>query len=297
MNEQIPKTPQGRPEPRALLFQRVMTGILVFTLIFGTAFLSSALVRRNARVQRAAPSEDAAQTEPAETKPKTTKDTNAVTEQTEPLSTEAPNGKIIYLTFDDGPGAYTEQLLDILDRYDVKVTFFLTNVAPAYQDLIHREAQSGHAVGVHSYSHDYNKIYASADAYWEDFEQMRAVIKKQTGIETPLFRFPGGSSNTVSNFNPGIMTTLTKQANEKGLVYFDWNAMSGDAGATTDSAVVLQNCKDSVSQNERTVLLCHDTKEFTVNAMEEFIRWALSNGYTFSPLDKTSYAAHHAVKN
>ena len=86
------------------------------------------------------------------------------------------NGKTIYLTFDDGPGPYTERLLDILKEHDVKATFFVTHVFSQYENLIKREAKEGHAVAIHSYSHDYSKIYASTDAYWEDFDAMQQVI-------------------------------------------------------------------------------------------------------------------------
>ena len=300
-------------ENRTLLFNRVMAGVLAFSFLFGVMFLVSALVHRkdrlkdvevspaNAAAQEAdpsqtgdaQPSEDKTPTEPSDPDAQPTEEAT-----TEEGTTEAPSGKVIYLTFDDGPGQYTEQLLDILDKHDVKVTFFLTNFFTSYQYLIKREAESGHSVAVHTYKHDYDKIYSSESAYWEDFKKMQDIIKDETGIETHLFRFPGGSSNTISKqTNPGIMTRLTQQANEKGLVYFDWNAESGDAGRTTDPAVVLENCKKGVASHEKTVLLCHDTKSWTVNAMDEFITWALAEGYTFRPLDENSPTAHHPVNN
>lgn len=204
--------------------------------------------------------------------------------------------KVIYLTFDDGPGEHTERLLNILKKHGVRVTFFVTAMY-GYQDLIAREAREGHAVGVHSYSHKYDKIYASTQAFWDDFEKMQAIVTEQTGVETKLMRFPGGSSNTVSNFTPGIMTALVEQAEERGLVYVDWNISSGDAGETRSSSTVLENCKRGVSQCRTSVILCHDVKGFTVDAMDDFITWALDEGYTFRPLTTESWPAHHKVFN
>ncbi len=207
------------------------------------------------------------------------------------------NNKIIYLTFDDGPGPYTDRLLGILDKYNVKATFFVTNAFPAYRDCIGRAYNAGHTIAVHSATHNYRQIYASEAAYWSDFEYMQSIVVSQTGHRTNLFRFPGGSSNGVSKFNPGIMTRLSYSSQAKGYVYFDWNVMSGDAGNTTSSTVCFSNLVQGVSANNVSVVLCHDVKSYTVDSMESFIPWALSNGYTFIPLTENSPTAHHPISN
>ncbi|MBQ2016601.1 MAG: polysaccharide deacetylase family protein, partial [Clostridia bacterium] len=69
------------------------------------------------------------------------------------------NGKAVYLTFDDGPGQYTGRLLGILDHHKVKATFFVTGFFKSYLDCLEREARAGHTIGVHTYTHDYGKIY------------------------------------------------------------------------------------------------------------------------------------------
>ncbi|SER78819.1 polysaccharide deacetylase family protein [Lachnobacterium bovis] len=208
-----------------------------------------------------------------------------------------PDSKVCYLTFDDGPGPHTNKLLDILKKYNVKATFFVTNLRKDCQADIAREAKEGHAIGVHSFTHDYKKIYASEAAYWADFDAMEEVIKQETGKTTKLMRFPGGSSNLVSKFNHGVMGRLTQQANDKGYVYFDWNVSSGDAGATKDTNVVRQNIIAGMQTHNKAVVLCHDIKDFTVNAIEGVITWGLQNGYTFLPLDESSFPAHHPVLN
>ena len=208
------------------------------------------------------------------------------------------NGKAVYLTFDDGPGAYTDELLKILDKHHVKATFFVTGNYKSYYDCLAKEAKAGHSIGVHSFTHNYGKIYKSEKAYWADFEQMEDLIEQQTGERTILFRFPGGSSNLVSKkYNEGIMTELVKEANQKGLVFFDWNVLSGDAGDTTDSEKIYKNIVNGCAQHTQSVVLCHDIHDFTVGAMDKTISKLLKQGYVFMPLDQNSPTAHQPVNN
>ena len=209
--------------------------------------------------------------------------------------TDVPDHKVVYLTFDDGPGDYTQELLDILARHNVKATFFVTGNGDA--SLIAKEAQAGHSIGVHTYTHDYNTIYASEAAFFADYEKMQSVIEQQTGSRTTLMRFPGGSSNTVSDFNPGIMTRLTASVTAQGYQYFDWNVSSGDAGGTTDKDKVVENVIEGMKSHDVSVVLQHDIKDFSVEATEEIIVWGLENGYTFLPLSSSSPTAHHGVNN
>lgn len=233
-------------------------------------------------------------TKKSTTKKTTTKKTTAKKTTTKDSSAS----KVIYLTFDDGPYQYTEKLLGILDKYDVKATFFVTNAYSGYQDLIKKEYRAGHTVAVHTYSHDYSKVYASDSAYWADFEKMNDIIEKQTGKRSTMFRFPGGSSNTVSKkYSTGIMSRLVKQAGEKGLTYYDWNVTSGDAGETTSSEQVYQNIIQGVQRQDRSIVLCHDVKSYTVNAMDKTIAWCLDHGYTFRVLSPNGYTVHHGTNN
>lgn len=206
-----------------------------------------------------------------------------------------PEGKVIYLTFDDGPGRYTRQLLDVLKKYDVKATFFV--VKTKYLDLLKDIAAEGHSIGIHSVSHDYEEIYSSEEAYFKDLYEMRDIIESYTGICTTLVRFPGGSSNTVSKFNRGIMSRLTEQLGQMGFQYFDWNVNSGDAGDTTETEKVVEFVIAGVGEYDVAIVLQHDIKEYSVEAVEQIILWGLENGYRFLPLDSTSPNAHHQVRN
>lgn len=211
--------------------------------------------------------------------------------------TVTPGQKTIYLTFDDGPGPYTDDLLDVLAKYNAKATFFVTNCSPKYNDCIGRAYREGHAIGVHTSSHNYYEIYASEQAYFDDFFAMEDIIHEQTGEYTKLFRFPGGSSNTVSNFNPGIMTRLAKAMTDLGYKYFDWNVTSGDAGETTKTNVVFDNVAEGCTGKKAAIVLQHDIKDYSVNAVEQIILWGLNNGYNFCALDMTSPDAHHGIAN
>ena len=225
-------------------------------------------------------------------------DRTVTVEAVKQTATTSSGNKVVYLTFDDVPGAHTQQLLDILDKYNVKVTFFVTNVNSGYENMIAKEAAAGHTVAIHSASHDYKKIYSSVDAYFADLNEMSDIIYAQTGQRPKLIRFPGGSSNTVSlKYCSGIMTTLTKAVTDQGYKYFDWNVSSGDAGGTTSTEEVYQNVVNGMKSHNVSVVLQHDIKGFSVNAVERIIQWGLANGYTFLPLTTSTEDVHHGVNN
>ena len=211
-----------------------------------------------------------------------------------------PEEKTIYLTFDDGPGPYTEQLLKVLDRNDVKATFFVTAAEPRYLPVIAKAYRAGHKIGVHSYGHDYDRIYASEEAFFEDFLKIQDIILQQTGSYTDILRFPGGSSNTISSVSPGIMTLLTDEVRSLGYQYFDWNVQSGDAGETSHTSEVVRNVIEGIEglpEGEAAIVLQHDNRRFSVDAVEKIIQWGKENGYTFRSLDCTSPPAHFNLAN
>ena len=213
------------------------------------------------------------------------------------VETVKPEGNVIYLTFDDGPGPYTAQLLNVLARYKAKATFFVTCTDPKYEDMVGRAYREGHSIGVHTATHNYYTIYASEEAFIEDFREAEEMIYRQTGSYTRLFRFPGGSSNTVSSFNPGIMSRLREIMLDMGYQYFDWDVSSGDAGETTRTTQVMENIIDGCAGRQNTIVLQHDIKDFSVAAVEKVLSWGTRHGYTFLPLELNSPAAHHRLAN
>lgn len=208
-----------------------------------------------------------------------------------------PTG-VIYLTFDDGPGTHTARLLDILKKYGIKVTFFVTGFGD--DDLILREFKDGHTVALHSYTHDYSYVYSSIDNYFTDLKMVQDRVKSITGQTVTLIRFPGGSSNLVSTRYDGgshIMSRLVEEVTNRGFTYFDWNISSGDAGQTTDSDVVYENVVYALKEGGSSVVLQHDVKEYSVDAVERIIQYGLEHGYVFAPLTADSFTAHHGVNN
>ena len=208
------------------------------------------------------------------------------------------NGKIIYLTFDDGPSHHTSRLLDVLAKYDVKATFFVVNTG--YLNLVSRMVNEGHTVALHANNHDYASIYSSDNAYFADLKKIQDAVYNYTGQISTIVRFPGGSSNTVSKwYSSGIMTRLTNKLDEMGYRYFDWNIDSYDAGGASTSYEVYCNVVNGIAGSGYyySVVLQHDLWGFSVNAVEDIIQWGLANGYTFAALNMYSPGCEHTVLN
>lgn len=201
--------------------------------------------------------------------------------------------KVIYLTFDDGPSVYTKELLNVLKEYNVKATFFVTG--NGNREYIKKAYNEGHSIGIHTYSHVYKNVYASEEAYFNDLEKVQKIIKEQTGEESRLVRFPGGSSNTVSRFNKGIMTRLSKELERRGYKYFDWNVSSSDTVKSNSDDIANTVIRRLKKGNN--VVLQHDTKYYSVKAVRKIIEYGLANGYTFAKLDVTSPTVHHGINN
>ena len=210
-----------------------------------------------------------------------------------------PPEKTVYLTFDDGPCNNTEKLLDILKKYDVKATFFIVG-SKGHKDLIARAYQEGHSIGVHCFRHEFNEIYANEQAYFADFLKAQEIVKEITGSYTHIFRFPGGSANTVSYINKGLMTRLTKIMEDRGYRYFDWNVCADDVGSVVDFTTIdiERRLKSGIQRHqEYAIVLQHDISYLSICAVDEVIRWGLEKGYTFLPLDLTSPVLHSVVQN
>lgn len=203
----------------------------------------------------------------------------------------------LYLTFDDGPSYLTSDFLDVLKEFDVKATFFVNN-RPLYAAILKRAFTEGHSIGMHSATHNYYGIYASEAAFYADLYANQNWIKSLTGITPMIYRFPGGSSNAVSSFNPGIMSALTKSIRAKGFQYFDWNLSSGD-GSRNTAAFYVANVKRQLGINASYIVLMHDGAghETSLAALREILVYTTNLGYSFKPLNINSPAAHHVVKN
>ena len=209
---------------------------------------------------------------------------------------DEPNGHTVYLTFDDGPTAYTDKLLDVLDKYGVKVTFFV--VYGNRVEQLQRMDAAGHTIGIHSNTHEYREIYSSVNNFLKDFDAISDKVEAAVGYRPTIMRFPGGSSNTVSrSYCRGVMTALTKKVKEMGLRYFDWNADSRDVAEAKTAEEVYTNVAKGMYYVKDCIMLQHDIIGFSVNAVEDIVKWGLLNGYTFEPLTMDSPVCEFKVAN
>lgn len=212
---------------------------------------------------------------------------------------ETANGaKIVYLTFDDGPSQNTGEILDILNKYKIKATFFVTGCNQKYNYNIARAFKEGHTIGLHTYTHNY-AIYASEKTYFNDLKLISDMVENLTGTKSHYIRFPGGSSNTVSrSYNKGIMTRLTKEVQDKGYKYYDWNCSSNDAAGNTMPVGNIVSHATACGANHINILF-HDSaaKTTSVKALPKVIEYYKARGYTFKPISDGSYQPHHGVNN
>ena len=197
---------------------------------------------------------------------------------------------VIYLTFDDGPSCTgsTNKILNVLREEGVRATFFVTN--NGCTDLIRDEYNEGHAIALHTSTHDYSYIYSSVENYFNDLSSIENKVYDLIGIRPKIIRFPGGSNNTVSNrYYYDIMDILTQEVVNRGYNYFDWNVSAGDAGGCTTSTCVYNSVVNGLSKSKRNIVLMHDIKMFTANALSDIIHYAKNQGYRFEVIDENTY--------
>lgn len=203
----------------------------------------------------------------------------------------------VYLTFDDGPSANTEAILDILDRYNVKATFFvLGKEDDTSVERLQMIYERGHTIGMHSYSHVYSDIYYSLDNFKADFWKSKQYLLNTIGADCSYYRFPGGSSNTASNMN---MQECIDFLHEQGVEYYDWNVISGDGSSRKLSKeTIIKNCTESITNYGTSIILLHDasSKKETVEALPEIIEAILAiEGAAILPISEETKAVHHVI--
>ena len=194
-------------------------------------------------------------------------------------------GKRVFLTFDDGPTKeVTPYILDILDKYNIKATFFVLGTRVNQNpDILKREYRSGHYIANHSYSHKYSKIYKSADAVLEEYNKTEEAIRCALGdnsYSSNLFRFPGGSHGGPYE---KIKKEARKKLKETGIAYLDWSALTYDAEGAKTKEDILKNLKETMKGWNNVVILMHDAadKKITYETLEDVIKYLQEEGYAF----------------
>ena len=196
--------------------------------------------------------------------------------------------KYIYLTFDDGPSDNTDKILEILDQYDVKAAFFVSGQYGTQEERGERYRkilEEGHTLGLHTYSHSYDKIYQSVDSFLADLNEINEEVYAATGYQANLIRFPGGSQNS---HNKNICMRLAKEMTRRGYTYHDWAVSCGDAeGKELSPEQVMRETADECLKRTKSVVLFHDTpaQTSTVEALGGLIEELRGEGYEFRQLD------------
>lgn len=207
-------------------------------------------------------------------------------EPMEGAASEPDSEKIIYLTFDDGPSVVTADILDLLKEKNIPATFFVTGATTDRGKMLYqRMVDEGHSIGIHSYSHKYDKIYASADAYLADFQRLRNHLQEIVGETPKIFRFPGGSNN--SHASAATLEKVKEATAKQGYVFFDWNALAKDDKATpTPAETMFKNIIKSGKDEDRILILMHDDalRTTAVDCIKMLIDYYTEKGYLFEAL-------------
>ena len=203
--------------------------------------------------------------------------------------------KIAYLTFDDGPSKNTELILNILKENNVHATFFI--ISPYIEphiEFIKRAYEEGNAIGNHTADHEFKYVYTCEESFFKSFNKQQDFIKKITGSDCTIFRFPGGSHNTIVKNSRGkdFTKNITSKLEEIGVNVYDWNVDSGDAkGNNIPASTLIQNVSREIKDKDGNyknpaIILMHDcmTKNTTVEALPGIISLLKDAGYNFGIL-------------
>ncbi len=211
-----------------------------------------------------------------------------------PEPTKVPEKKKVYLTFDDGPGSRTEEILDILKENEIKATFFVTGKAGDEAEKIYKKiVKGGHTLGMHSYSHIYDEIYESKETFSKDFKKLYDYLHDVTGYEPQWYRFPGGSTSEHIQLP---LETFTDVLESKNVRYMDWNVISPDiSNPSAKKEQIASGIAESVSQFDTSVVLLYDSADrpATLKALPLIIEKLKKENYELLPLDDDTSLVRH----
>ncbi|MBP5276473.1 MAG: polysaccharide deacetylase [Lachnospiraceae bacterium] len=204
--------------------------------------------------------------------------------------------KRIYLTFDDGPSNNTNAILDVLDEYNSKATFFVI-AKNGYEEEYNRIINDGHTLGLHSYSHVYKDVYSDEMGFKNDVNRIYDFVENVTGVTPKFYRFPGGSSNTIYKSDKN---ELFDYLDEMNLTYVDWNVASNDSTYGGLSAnQIANNVLNGVEGLDDCVILMHDAndKSSTVEALRIIISsLQCEDNVIFLPITDSTISVKHISK-
>jgi peptidoglycan/xylan/chitin deacetylase (PgdA/CDA1 family) len=205
--------------------------------------------------------------------------------------------KTVYLTFDDGPSKLTGEVLDILKESNINATFFvLGQQVHRYPELLTRIKEEGHAIGNHTYNHNYEELYKGFSPFWSQIKRTEEEISLIAGVRPSLIRAPGG---TAGHFDDTYFNLL-KQG---GYQVVDWNVDSGDSKRIGVLAEDIIKGATTGNHSDQTIVLMHDSSghEETVKALPQIIDYYQDKGYKFdtltSELDPVQFKVTQTARN
>ena len=204
----------------------------------------------------------------------------------EDTSSENNKEKIVYLTFDDGPGGkVTTDILDTLKKENVPATFFVIgSEIKGQEELLLRMKDEGHSIGVHSFTHDRNKLYCNNDSFLNEMIKSQEAIYNVTGEKYNILRFPFGCNNQSYRLSQKLVDTL----HNNNFKIYDWTADSGD-GANYKSppeSIIRKACKSE--KNVIVLMHCGFINKNSAKALPSIIKYYKDNGYTFKVIDEST---------
>ena len=214
-----------------------------------------------------------------------------------------------FLTFDDGPTERTPEILDILNKNGIKGTFFIVASQlegnAKLQGYVKRMADEGHVPAIHCYKHDYNTIYTSVDAYFEDLYKAQQLIYDACGVKPWVVRFPGGSSTAKTycqklSKSDSTYEQIMRRLEAEGFLVADWTADTNDwrSKATTSSILAEVNtyakARSTKSYTYKCVVVLMHHKAVTVQSLQQVIDLFQNysydgNPYTFEAMTPDGY--------
>jgi len=221
---------------------------------------------------------------------KTEEDKDDEDEEENSRGETAGEKKTAYLTFDDGPGELTLDILEILREHRVPATFFVNGEDTPYGHYLYRrKIAEGHALGNHTYSHQYQRIYSGVESFMEDLLKLEELLYRTTGTRPEIMRFPGGSNNMVSRSVAGrdVMGETIREVLHRDYQYFDWNVYGFDGTLPVPSSSEIARAVLTQARLEDDLyILLHDNdfNHSTVDALSEIIEGLEEMGYTFEIL-------------
>ncbi|MDF2611431.1 MAG: hypothetical protein K0R92_2905 [Lachnospiraceae bacterium] len=194
--------------------------------------------------------------------------------------------KLAYLTFDDGPSNITDNILETLEEENVKATFFVIGctIKEEEEEYLRKMVEKGHTIGIHTYSHDYKKIYSSVEAYLEDFNKAFQLIYDITGVQPKIFRFPWGSAN---GYNKHIKEELVAEMERRGFTFYDWTVSAEDSIGRPTEYRILHNIMKDLDRQKNPIILLHDASvnKQTAKTLPKIIEAIREQEFEFDTLD------------